>query len=393
MTPKQRQRRQGGNWKQSTKKKTQAHAEAEFPDKREEEDYTVLPIWKVKPSKWDKGRNVRIPTKLSEDLAEETGIHIGDGALSIGTKKSGYQYYWHRISMSHRDDFVYMICHVQPLIQRLYNVPIRTRIDPGSEFNYDYESRAIAHFKSRVLGLPVGRKKDITIPAFFTKNSKLTRACIRGIADTDGTISFNKSGGIHRNPYVAIKNSSKPLILQMAKLIKRELTVKTSLTLDKLYQDSAIMERKIPMNWLRVYGKRELRIWMENIGFANPSKISRLMVWKQYGVLPPYTTFPQRVAMIAGKLDPYDYYRKGDKAFPKPIRISQETLLSVLKTMQQQYGVPQNLPSSFSFLIMKRILLVVEETKNKWSRGGDFHSTTLISRRFELPTVRCPLSA
>ncbi len=391
MTPKQRQQ-QGGNWKQSTKKKTQAHAEAEFPEKREEENYVVLPIWKVKPSTWDKGRNVRIPTKLSEDLAEETGIHIGDGALSISTKKTGYHCYWHRVSSSLRDDFVYMKCHVLPLIQRLYNVPTRIKIQPESEFSYVYESRAIAQFKSKVLGLPVGRKKNITIPMVFTKNSKLTRACLKGIADTDGTIVFNKSGGIHRNPHVAIKNSSKPLILQMAKLIKRELDVNTSLTLDKLYQDSAIMERKTPMNWLRVYGKRELHIWMEKIGFANPSKISRLMVWKQYGVLPPYTTFPQRVAMIARKLDPYDYYRKGDKAFPKPIKISQETLLSVLEEMQRQYGVPQNLPSSLSLLIIGLILLLSEEI-TKWSRGGDSHSTTLTSRRFELPTIRCPLSA
>ena len=392
MTPRQRRRRKGGNWKQSTKTKTQAHAEAEFPEKREEEDYAVLPIWKVKPSTWDKGRNVRIPTKLSEDLAEETGIHIGDGALSISTKKTGGHCYWHRISSSLRDDFVYMKCHVLPLIQRLYNVPTRTRIQTESEFSYVYESRAIAQFKSRVLGLPVGRKKNITIPAFFTKNSKLTRACVRGIADTDGTIIFGKRKGLHRYPRIAIKNSSKPLIEQMAKLVERELGVQTSLTLDKLYQDSKI-ERKTPMNWLRIFGEEALHIWMEKIGFANPSKLSRLMVWKQHGILPPYTTFPQRVAMIAEKLDPYEYYRKGKTAFPKPTKISQETLIRVLKQMQHQYGAPQNLPSSFSFIKNNIGSPSSRRNEKKWSRGGDSHSATTTSRKFELPTLRFPLLA
>ena len=390
-----------GDWKQSTKTKTQAHAEAEFPEtEREEEDRETLPTWKVRPSNWDKHRNIRIPTKPNEDLAEETGIHIGDGALSMGVKKTGRHYYWHRISGSIIDDRIYLQYHVLPLIQKLYNVPEKARINESQhEMSYVYESRAVAQFKSLVLGLPAGKKIGITMPTVFTRDSKLIRACIKGITDTDGTVTFHKRRGRHRYPQILIKNSSRPLIEQMADLIEKELGVNTSLTLDKLYQDSKIIRRR-PMNWLRVNGEEALQIWMKKIGLANPSHLSRLMVWKKYGVIPPYTTFPQRVAMIAGEFDPHIYYERGKAALPEPTKISQQTLINVLRKMRHQYGEPKTLPS-LSLLLVRITKIIRNEMR--WSRLPECPRASISRPGFEfarphgfcgLPaTARYPLSA
>lgn len=47
---------------------------------------------KISPSWSDIKRNIKIPTQMTEALAEETGIHIGDGNLYTGYNKNSYKY-------------------------------------------------------------------------------------------------------------------------------------------------------------------------------------------------------------------------------------------------------------------------------------------------------------
>ena len=58
-----------------------------------------------------------------------------------------------------------------------------------------------------------------------------------------------------------------------------------------------------------IKGKRMLDKWMNVIGIANEIKLSKYLVWKEFGVLPPYTTNNKRVKMLKSYINPQKYYK------------------------------------------------------------------------------------
>src|SRR5437867_2145586 len=113
---------------------------------------------------------------LSLDVAAETGIHIGDGGLSIkrGGPHGSYQY---EVTRHALEDQLYLIGTVMPTISAAYD-PHR----PGFYVNPEqtwislrYQSKAVALFKHETLGLPNGRKRNLSIPEAFRNDAHLMR--------------------------------------------------------------------------------------------------------------------------------------------------------------------------------------------------------------------------
>ena len=46
---------------------------------------------KIKFSKSDLNKNITLPKRITADLAEEIGLHIGDGSMNIYKKKGLFQ--------------------------------------------------------------------------------------------------------------------------------------------------------------------------------------------------------------------------------------------------------------------------------------------------------------
>ncbi len=207
-------------------------------------DTTAVPC-----SKNDLKRGIKLPQVMDELLAEEIGVHIGDGTLV--TKRN---YFSVRVSVNELE----YSNHLARLYFQLYNLKPKVFIR-GSICGFEIYSRAIFEFK-KSLGLPPGKKKDIDIPAILkeSRNMKLISACIRGIFDTDGCVYFMKDG----------KHSKIIVYSQSAKLIE-------SLTfyLDKMGFEPKVYDagRKIML-----YGVPMLKLWVEKIGTSNPKHYLKL---------------------------------------------------------------------------------------------------------------------
>ena len=226
-------------------------------------------------------RGLKIPKTINKYLAEEIGIHVGDGSLGIYKHKSGIKYLY-TISGHHNDE-LYFRKFIIPLMYRLYNIypSIYKRKDEKS-MELNYQSKGLIHFKKSI-GLPLGKKEEIVIPKkIIMSNFKLD--FIRGIFDTDGCLCFKKRyRKFYYYPCINISNKSDKLIIQIYKILKRE-KFRVSITLNKQSPDSR--GKLCTTSDLNLYGKDNVIKWMSLIGTSNPRTTFKFNIWKRYGYIP-----------------------------------------------------------------------------------------------------------
>ena len=168
-----------------------------------------------------------LPSNYSVDLAEETGIHIGDGCMNIYSSNNGgvYTYSGHAI-----DDFDFSV-YVKHLIKKLYNLyPSYERVQKNTIL-LAYTRNDLIKFKCK-LGLPLGPKKDVKIPKWIILRRDYKIACVRGIFATDGCLIFQKK---HKNInyYQKLSISSKSeILINQINTIFNELGIKSSVSYD-----------------------------------------------------------------------------------------------------------------------------------------------------------------
>lgn len=136
-------------------------------------------------SKNDLRRGLCLPQQLSKELAEEIGIHVGDGCLRM--KKYSYQAKYVYEITSNKNERDYLEGHVIPLIKKLYNLAPKIRTNHNALSCY-LLSKGVCEFKKSI-GLPVGRKDHIEIPKLVLDSFFITDF-LRGLFDTDGYLRF-----------------------------------------------------------------------------------------------------------------------------------------------------------------------------------------------------------
>ncbi len=135
---------------------------------------------------------IKIP-RFSKNLAEFTGIMIGDGGMTKGQIT---------ISTNSVDDRQYGY-FVRKLIKKLFNLNASIYYVEGVRVMTIAVSRKkLVEFCSKKLGLHIGNKlkQGLDIPRWVRKNPEFERACVRGIMDTDGSI-FNECHNIKGKKY------------------------------------------------------------------------------------------------------------------------------------------------------------------------------------------------
>ncbi len=227
-------------------------------------------------------REVTLPKDLTKELAEETGIHVGDGSLYMSKKGTDTKYVYN-ISGGY-DDELYFQEFVIPLIYRLYHIhPLIYKPKKGKSIELRYQSKALAHFK-KSLGLPVGKKDFIETPKFIL-SSPFRLDFIRGLFDTDGCLSFKKK---HKNvkyyPVIDITSKSFELINQISKILHKQ-----SFTTSKIISETRLRNKTLcTNNRIYLYGKKNLIKWMNLIGTSQPKNIKKFKTWKKLGYLPEF---------------------------------------------------------------------------------------------------------
>lgn len=228
----------------------------------------VFDTSKIKFSNVDLKKDIILPEKLTSELAEETGLHIGDGSMNFYLDKNGYRGMYslrgHII-----DDKKHYNLRIKNLYVKLYHFKpsLRPMIATGV-YGFQTWTDCVVDFKHKILGLPLGYKRNVRIPYCFFNNKKYHPDIIRGIFDTDGCIYLE-----HKNnklyPRIQIGTISKVLAEQMNKIL-----------LDLRFRVTKSMENRVDKGWSNLYvisvrGDDMLNKWMEIIKPANSKHIKK----------------------------------------------------------------------------------------------------------------------
>lgn len=233
---------------------------------------------------------------MSSELAEEIGIHIGDGSLIIRPESSHYEYY---ICLSIEEkEYMRYACE---LMDSLYSLKVepKERPDDSSLFAL-FSSKGLALWKLS-LGLPSGNKGQISIPKAVL-DSHYILDCVRGIFDTDGSLTFKKKyKEVHYYPVIKIDSKSRVLISQLCEIIS-----KIGFTCYAFYDGQKKSSTGVTAigHTLFVSGEESLEKWMRLIGSRNPIHSSKYLIWKAFDFCPPKTKLSIRKDILEGKIDP-----------------------------------------------------------------------------------------
>ncbi|MEK6881402.1 MAG: LAGLIDADG family homing endonuclease [Nanoarchaeota archaeon] len=125
-------------------------------------------------------------TKPSKELAEITGIILGDG--NIWCKSGGY--YYVRIAGDAVKDRDYLLNYVKPIFEKLFKKKMHKIERPkNNELFISIGNKDIV-FTLKHFGLSEGDKlkNNVQIPRWVFSSKEYLRACVRGLIDTDGSV-------------------------------------------------------------------------------------------------------------------------------------------------------------------------------------------------------------
>lgn len=221
----------------------------------------------------DLKKEIILPEKLTLELSEETGLHIGDGSMNFYRNQNRligfYQLRGHI-----RDDKKHYDTRIKELYQILYNLNPKIReMKSTGVYGFQIWSDALVNFKYKVLGLLLGNKLDIKISKLFFKKKDFLVSIIRGIFDTDGCVYLEfKNKKLY--PRVEFKTVSPVLSEQIKKI----------LFLLGLRATKYALVRK-EQNWNTLYtvairGDRMINRIFKLIQPANPKHISKFEYYR-----------------------------------------------------------------------------------------------------------------
>ncbi|MDD5649892.1 MAG: LAGLIDADG family homing endonuclease [Candidatus Nanoarchaeia archaeon] len=214
-------------------------------------------------------------------LAEFIGIMLGDGNIY---SKDGT----HRIVVTGHceEDYDYLTNYVKPLIKNLFG-------REASLWNHKNKNAIALAVYSKILtenlitlGLVAGTK-TMKIPKFIKTKKEYIAKFIRGVADTDFSISFTKKH--HTYPLITGSFSNKEFTEEIISLLKN-FDMKANLY-SKCHHGFMIYK-------LDLYGRENLQKWMKNIGFSNPKHLTKIAIWNKIGYYEPYTPYGERLKIL-----------------------------------------------------------------------------------------------
>lgn len=233
---------------------------------------------------------IRVPNELTEELAYETGVHIGDGYLGIWKRKDGWAYL-NTFSGDYNEEMDFYRDVVCPMILRLYNKRVWVKKSTKNTVQVVFKSKAISTFKHNVLGLPAGKKKGkISIPEVIMK-SYLRKYCLQGIFDTDFSLTFRH--GNYPKITGALPLANEKLRTQIMEILD-ELDISaicsvTSRTDMRYSPPKKYKEYRIDIN-----GRENLNKWMASVGFRSSKHLTKLQIWKKYGSCKQFSKIKER---------------------------------------------------------------------------------------------------
>lgn len=244
-----------------------------------------------------------------EKIAELVGLSFGDGSL---TKRKDNNTIRFQLRGDATEDKEHYDNYIIPLFNKHIMLPIfKRKINPildkkKRSYGIAVQSNKLGLYLNKI-GIPVGVKKELKIPDWIKKNKNYTIAFLRGLLDTDGTVSCQKNYSVknrkfHTQIKLRIVCCSRILMKDVFYLLKK-VGIKCFF---KRYKKKKINEKDCYV--VKVDGGINIKKWFELIGSNNPKHYSKFEIWQEFGFCPPYTTVYQREKILKWELNPYMFY-------------------------------------------------------------------------------------
>jgi len=225
-------------------------------------------------------------------LAELCGILAGDGHLSryISVKRTDY-----KVSVfGHRNNDREYLISIKALFQTV--LPIIPKIlitKKQCELRID-SKMALEYFER--LEIPVGNKSAIVfIPSWIKPNLELRCRFIRGLADTDFSVMFRKRKKVRNYPRITTDLKSFQMITDLTRTLNSlGINYSGPYKRNRWRNDTKCITYQIDVN-----GHKNVKKWLNKIGFRNPKHIKKLK--KEGFEVPPLMIPPTRIEFASQK--------------------------------------------------------------------------------------------
>jgi len=229
--------------------------------------------------------------EMNEFVAEEIGIHMGDGMMNVYLNKSnGKKVYLIKISGDPIEDKPYYDFWVKPLIFSGYGKEVKPKLLKWNEYGVRFNSRDIILFKHK-LGLPLGEKKNMKIPKEIKENEEFLKRFLRGVFDTDGSITFiREADRIPTIPEILLSSPDRVFVSEISN------------ALSKLGFDFSQGKGKVSR--IAIQGEEGVSLFLKEIGLRNLKHLSKWLIYEHYGYCPIHTDLLTRLLILEGKINP-----------------------------------------------------------------------------------------
>ncbi|MBI2549888.1 hypothetical protein HYV83_01780 [Candidatus Woesearchaeota archaeon] len=240
---------------------------------------------KVSFSRNDIRLGIRLSRKMNSDLAYLLGVQIGDGYLKKVCRGTTVDY---RICIDGHsiNDKAFFSLILKKLIKSLFNKDVKIATTSTGTVQISFCSKAIFTFLNQSCEIPESPKTNIVIPSVVLKSSsKIKRAFLRGLADTDFSLTFKKRVKKPYYPVIYYQTSCQPLYDSA-----RNLLDELGFSVTGNYRKNRRYEKFYDAYYLQISGRKQLDKWMKEIGFLSFNNLSRYESWKKLGRLPALNT-------------------------------------------------------------------------------------------------------
>ena len=206
-------------------------------------------------------KNIILPED-SIDLAEFYGIMLGDGNLYVnkGYKIGVYQV---RIVGDSRHDRLYLETYVKPLLEKLFSFQVKVyKQKNANAIVLIITGKRLTEFlamKGFISGDKI--KNQLDIPSWIKNNKEFTKACLRGLYDTDGSVYKLTN----QNSYqILFTNYNNRLLNDV-----RDSLLSLGIGVSQISRGRDITITK----------KSELRKFLNEVGFSNSKHLDKVKMW------------------------------------------------------------------------------------------------------------------
>jgi intein/homing endonuclease len=147
--------------------------------------------------------------KRNENTAELVGLSFGDGGLTYRTGKKRLRF---QLRGSLEEDKEHYDNYIIPLFNREVCIPIFNK-NVGIVFNKNAGFYGLSKESEKLvclsedLRIPIGVKRELSIPNWIKENTNYIKRFLRGFFDTDGTITCQRNYSI-KNQKVLVCTSA-----------------------------------------------------------------------------------------------------------------------------------------------------------------------------------------